>query len=512
LAKEIIAMNPIKNVAANILLIIAGSVISQPCAAQFIPYSQYNNARVLTNPSQAALVDHTEFGVHYRRSRIANYEIPSVSFVRPFYRRDALRAGGFGANLVSQQAGPGGAYKVMGILGTFAYSVHLSKTHHISAGLQGGIISKKIDPSGITTDQQFSFGAFDASLPTGENISPNSASKPVINAGFSWSLTNYNQAQKAMLGIALANMNRPIYELAPGSTAEKITYTITGEILAIENRNVSLVPTFRYVGGTNSFANIGTQLRYQLPGKNNQAEAGAWYKTTKAIVCAIQYGNDIYTLAASMDISAASDMQVNVNNAIEFSLTWKLKHKARVSAAQPSSVPPVAAGRSAIVPQKPAEEIAQEPLPVTQTVEPALPVPSQEKKIRQTLEEVKPDGISAAEQSTLQMQMSFEIGSSQVSRESLQFIETQLVPILKAHPHYRLHITGHSCTVGDKVRNEKISLSRAQAVAKILVQHGVPENQLIATGMDFQKPIATNDTEEGRQKNRRVEFELLKEE
>jgi OOP family OmpA-OmpF porin len=47
-------------------------------------------------------------------------------------------------------------------------------------------------------------------------------------------------------------------------------------------------------------------------------------------------------------------------------------------------------------------------------------------------------------------------------------------------------------------------------VARKLIAKGVPKDRLLVTGMDFHKPIASNDTDAGRQKNRRVEFEWIK--
>jgi type IX secretion system PorP/SprF family membrane protein len=302
---------------------------TQLCQAQFVPYSQYYNSPLLTNPSQAALSDYTQLTIQYRRSRVANYDIPSVSFVRPFYRqRDGLRAGGLGANLISQQAGPGGAYKIMGAFGTFAYNIHLSRTHHISAGLQGGIVNKRLDVSGITTDNQFQFGAYDPSFSTGETFQSGSIAKPVINSGFTWTLTDSsNTIQKAMLGIAFTNMNTPAYRMISENNREPLGYTLTGEMLLLQKGRTSLHPTFRYMSGVTSFANIGVQLRYALSHENNEVCIGGWYKTTRALVAAVQYSNHGYILAASMDFTASSNLEANINNAMEISFGWRLKRK-----------------------------------------------------------------------------------------------------------------------------------------------------------------------------------------
>src|SRR5690606_4463654 len=150
--------------------------------------------------------------------------------VRPFFRDSGLRGGAGGVNLISQKAGPGSAYQVMGATATFAYNIYVNKNQYISAGLQGGVVSKKLDASALTTDSQYNFGAFDPSLSTGETISSAPEVKPVINAGFSWTMTDHDGTQRATLGVGFFNMNRPSFDVFAGSNAEEIAFTVTGEM------------------------------------------------------------------------------------------------------------------------------------------------------------------------------------------------------------------------------------------------------------------------------------------
>lgn len=298
-----------------------------PGNAQFIPYSQYYNSPVLTNPAGAATGDFTQLGVYYRKSRIANYEIPSLSLVHPFYRNSrGIRWGGAGINMINQQAGPSGLYNTTGVLGTFAYIVHFSKSLHLSAGLQGGMVYKKINQGAITTDNQFNLGVFDPSLPNGENIQFNTASSPVINSGFSWMLTDNSSIPKAEIGIAFSNMNTPVYKfMADNQHGEKMTYTISGGVKMFAQSAISIHPTFRYIGGATSFANIGAQFYHNLREEDNDVSVGLWYKTTRALVAAVQYSSPNYIVAASMDFTSHETLQANINNAFELSLAWRFK-------------------------------------------------------------------------------------------------------------------------------------------------------------------------------------------
>lgn len=84
----------------------------------------------------------------------------------------------------------------------------------------------------------------------------------------------------------------------------------------------------------------------------------------------------------------------------------------------------------------------------------------------------------------------------------------EVVEILKNHPSYTLTIEGHSDSTGLGATNRKLSLKRAEAVKKYLMDHGVEASRLAAYGFGADKPLASNDTPEGRAKNRRVELKL----
>ena len=74
-----------------------------------------------------------------------------------------------------------------------------------------------------------------------------------------------------------------------------------------------------------------------------------------------------------------------------------------------------------------------------------------------------------------------------------------------------LIVEGHSDNIGDDAYNQKLSLNRAETVKTILIETlGLDPEQVRAIGFGKQKPIATNDTEEGRQSNRRVELKIFK--
>ena len=101
--------------------------------------------------------------------------------------------------------------------------------------------------------------------------------------------------------------------------------------------------------------------------------------------------------------------------------------------------------------------------------------------------------------------LNFETGSTQLTPESRPTLDA-LVAILKAYPAVNVVLEGHTDSTGDPVANKKLSLDRANAVKTIVVASGVADSRVGTAGFGPEKPIASNDTEDGRAKNRRLEL------
>ena len=85
----------------------------------------------------------------------------------------------------------------------------------------------------------------------------------------------------------------------------------------------------------------------------------------------------------------------------------------------------------------------------------------------------------------------------------------ELAEVLKKKPTWKLEITGHTDSQGDDTANMLLSKKRAEAVKAYLVSQGIDMARLNTLYFGESKPIATNDTPEGRQKNRRVEMKVV---
>lgn len=101
----------------------------------------------------------------------------------------------------------------------------------------------------------------------------------------------------------------------------------------------------------------------------------------------------------------------------------------------------------------------------------------------------------------------FDRGNARINPVSFPILE-EVVTLLKARPELHVAVHGHTDNVGSHPYNLKLSSDRAAAVAKYLKDKGIASSRVTSEGFGPDKPIDTNDTPEGRAKNRRVEFVL----
>lgn len=103
----------------------------------------------------------------------------------------------------------------------------------------------------------------------------------------------------------------------------------------------------------------------------------------------------------------------------------------------------------------------------------------------------------------------FETGNAKLKKVSHAVLD-QVVSALLKHPEIiKLQVVGHTDSDGDAKANKRLSKRRATSVMKYLIKEGIERDRLLSVGVGEDDPIASNDTEEGKDKNRRVEFIIV---
>jgi outer membrane protein OmpA-like peptidoglycan-associated protein len=104
----------------------------------------------------------------------------------------------------------------------------------------------------------------------------------------------------------------------------------------------------------------------------------------------------------------------------------------------------------------------------------------------------------------------FEFAKADIRPESFDLMD-EIASVVLAHPELlKIRVEGHTDSVGDDISNLKLSQARAESVVRYLSQSGVEPDRLDPVGFGEMRPIDTNDTDDGRAHNRRVEFIIVK--
>lgn len=101
--------------------------------------------------------------------------------------------------------------------------------------------------------------------------------------------------------------------------------------------------------------------------------------------------------------------------------------------------------------------------------------------------------------------ITFDVGKATIKPESMGEIN-RIVQLMTENPDLKFSVEGHTDSTGNPTSNQTLSEQRSQAIVAKLVELGIAQDRLTAVGKGQNSPIADNNTDEGRAKNRRVEF------
>lgn len=134
----------------------------------------------------------------------------------------------------------------------------------------------------------------------------------------------------------------------------------------------------------------------------------------------------------------------------------------------------------------------------------------QEEAFKQTITKVTADDIAKdlIEKGKSILYINFDVDKSNITTEGKDVV-IQIAEALQNNNNLKVVIEGHTDNTGDAAHNKKLSDDRAKSVMDALISEGIDKTRLSAIGFGSEKPLATNDSEENKAKNRRVELVKL---
>ena len=217
-------------------------------------------------------------------------------------------------------------------------------------------------------------------------------------------------------------------------------------------------------------------------------------------------------------IKQAENVQVNVPQV-------QVPH-VKVPEVQPSEIPTPATPTSLVqVPHVKVPEVQPSEIPTPATPPPLVATTYVEKLLEIKLPDgkslnlpessflngvykyLKDDATAAPGRTFVFDGLDFDAATIKVRPETETAV-THLTTLLEAFPNVTLRIDAHTDRSADPVADKRLSLERAEALKSMLVKAGVPAYRIKTSGLGSERPVASNDTPEGRAKNRRIELSL----
>lgn len=132
----------------------------------------------------------------------------------------------------------------------------------------------------------------------------------------------------------------------------------------------------------------------------------------------------------------------------------------------------------------------------------------QAKEIKETLPGAEVERVGEGIKVTLnENTVNFDFNSATLTSTAKANLD-KLITVLKNNPDTNINIYGHTDSIGSDAVNLRISAQRAAAVKNYFVANGISASRIFTEGLGKSSPIASNDTDAGRAKNRRVEFAI----
>ncbi|MEM9834753.1 MAG: PorP/SprF family type IX secretion system membrane protein [Bacteroidota bacterium] len=480
-------------------------------SAQSPLFSQYRVAPNATlNPAWAAASPDWWVVAHYRRQNLDGgntFRSSQFSATRPLLW-GKQRYGGVGISVLDDRAGEAGWYRFQRLGASLAQDIALTRQQRLSLGFNANYQVKRISTENIRTGSQFRPGqGFDPALTSGENMNDLQANYLSLGTGLLWYAVDRDQATIFYTGISWLDFNRPDESFFGSVQPLPSTLTVQNGFRAYQKNRFSVFPEFLLVyqaGAT--LLNVGSRFSYELRNAfsanttNPRVDLITRYMLNRNLVLTLQWHQPSYTLGVSFDTEASIRPANPLQNAFEVALAWhqpvkpkdkpqwNRRRKKRNRRDRSKSKISVRIPRLAsIPPNSPVDSLGK--LPEVSTVtSPLVSIPK-----------------GKITTSSLDLIVEFSFNQTLVNSDSENSLAT-IAQFLRQHPNLVVTLAGHTDNVGNDEANQRLSLARARAVQRLLLEQQVASERIRIEGKGESEPLYPNTDEVLRAKNRRVEI------
>ena len=291
--------------------------------AQDAQLSQYDAASVLLNPALTGMYENSDFRVSSNlRSQWSSL---GNNFLTTAFAVDMSvdRQYGFGAYLNN--------YNMAGTMNNFlagvtgSYNVSSSKNYTLSAGVNLGLIYKKVNDDKLVWDAQYDRDHFDSDLPSGELFQKMGRLMPDLGVGVAYRSTNRNKMMNPFGNFALYHVTTPDESIFRNEESElPIRYSVNAGTYIQVAEGVDIIPQGLYMRqGADQQVQVGVMSHVALMNGVYGVVGGASYRLDDAVIvqAGIKHGNNYYRVSYDVNVSPLRSY-TNNNGAFEFSIVY----------------------------------------------------------------------------------------------------------------------------------------------------------------------------------------------
>ncbi|GAA5040658.1 hypothetical protein GCM10011506_41450 [Marivirga lumbricoides] len=475
------------------IVLIAFIICQLPAAeAQTGNFSLYDYTPFLTNPGMIGRTEQTHFTLNTRIQPLNVGENLTSTLISGYFpiRFENQHKLVIAASFKTEQAAS--LFDINGGLIGLSYAVALSQRSELSFGAQGGYFLREIGGS-FVTDNQITGGIMDPAAAPFDPVLGQQTTYPTISSGIFYRLKDgYGKADKAFVGVSFFNMMEPNRSFVEGEAEDNLPISIKAiaGYKVYSNASIAVSPIVRWINQAdiNAF-DYGANIDYTISQRQNSFKKmilGLRYNSNSVGILTLAYEQERVIVGAGYDLPMADTGFNEAQNGIfELAVTFKLKRKNNEE-------------ETTITKKEEEEKIEFEPREVSEEYKDTPPSYKSKSK------------LTWREKWLLSKTAKFNLDSDVLTGDTKDFIDN-IIAILKDKPAYDLRLVGHTCNLGEREYNGDLGMERAESVRDYMVSQGISADRLETISKGETEPLVKNINKKNRQKNRRVEFEVISE-
>ncbi|MBK6265457.1 PorP/SprF family type IX secretion system membrane protein [Marivirga sp. S37H4] len=480
--------------------------------AQDLIHSLYSFTDNRINPALASTDDYQRANFLFRKQ----YATENVSFLssyaefkQPFFNSER-RWSGLNISFLNDKTEGDEVYSFNQISSSFAINIPINEDSEIAIGLNMAYQSRAINSTGLTTGSQYvEYLGFDPSRPSGEGAYQENINYFTYAAGIFWQKIDRFGNQIYSAGYSLNKLNRPstsFYssneEPLPMQSILTATIRLHQDYLWGIRQDVLLSKS-----GAATELVSGPALYYALDNMGRKKlNFMLRYSTANNMMAGAVYESENFAFGGSYDLNI---MKNNVSNNSAFEVMLSLKRIRQPKNKKSKSRKRSKTKRDESIHHLKKAEIPQKDILDTKN-EPEKNIEEENENEEVITVETEAGIITyyPHELENLNHSFFFDFDDVTLNEEDALYIK-DMTAILRQNKNVKILITGYTDNIGSEEYNMKLSFKRAKIIGLLLVKNGISKKQIKLQARGEENPIDSNETAEGRAKNRRVEVNLI---